>query len=181
MEYFIERCRRSNQHKSREFWYNSRVSRKRDSLFDIVPNIGKSVRPNFQCLEYRPEALVEWRVPTPPHSTATGKTPKDAHGAPARREGRSPLRPIHDRHFGELRKRIRRPQHIRNISVLGFVAKPLTFHNEKLNAMVRRVSSTRRTLFSCFSLRFLAAPATKRNFEGAPLFFSAPKRRHPVR
>ena len=181
MEYFIERCRRSKQHKSREFWYNSRVSRKRDSLFDIVPNIGKSVRPNFQCLEYRHEALVGRRVPTPPHSTATGKTPRDAHGAPARREGRSPLRPIHDRHFGELRKRIRRPQHIRNISVLGFVAKPLTLHNEKPNTMVRRVAITRRTLFSCFSLRFLAAPATKQGFEGAPRFFSAPKRRHPVR
>ena len=129
MEYFIERCRRSNQHKSREFWYNSRVSRKRDSLFDIVPNIGKSVRPNFQCLEYRPEALVEWRVPTPPHSTATGKTPKDAHGAPARREGRSPLRPIHDRHFGELRKRIRRPQHVRD-SVLVLPRKPLLSTDE---------------------------------------------------
>ena len=85
------------------------------------------------------------------------------------------------RRSGELRKRIRRPQHIRNISVLGFVAKPLTLHNEKPNAMVRRVAITRRTLFSCFSLRFLAAPATRRDFEDAPLFFSAPKRRHPVR
>ena len=73
--------------------------------------------------------------------------------------------------FGELRKRIRRPQHIRNISVLGFVAKPLTFHNEKPDTMVRRVSFTRRALFSCFSLRFLAAPATRRDFEGAPLSF----------
>jgi len=85
--------------------------------------------------------------------------------------------------FEELWKRARRPQQVphswrkprrgtvRN-SVLGFVAKPLTFHNEKLNTMVRRVSFTRRTLFSCFSLRFLAAPATRRNFEGSPLLFS---------
>ena len=84
------------------------------------------------------------------------------------------------RRSGELRKRIRRPQHIRNISVLGFVAKPLTLHNEKPNAMVRRVAITRRTLFSCFSLRFLAAPATRRDFEDAPLFFSASKRRCSV-
>lgn len=181
MEHFIERCQHGSQHESKNFCYNTPVSRKRDSLFDIVPNSTKSVRPNFHCLEYRPEALVEWRAPTPPHSTATGKTPRDAHGAPARREGRSPLRPIHDRHFGELRKRIRRPQHVRNISVLGFVAKPLTLHNEKPNTMVRRVAITRRTLYSCFSLRFLEAPATRRDFEGAPLFFSAPKRRHPVR
>ena len=68
-------------------------------------------------------------------------------------------------------------QNIRN-SVLGFVAKPLTFHNEKPDTVVRRVVSTRRTLFSSFSSRFLAAPATKRDFEGAPLSFSAPKRRH---
>ena len=59
---------------------------------------------------------------------------------------------------------------IRN-SVLGLVAKPLTFPNEKPNTMVRRVSYTRRTLFSCFSLRFLEAPATRRNSEGAPLSF----------
>ena len=65
-------------------------------------------------------------------------------------------------------------------SVLGLVAKPLTFPNEKPNTMVRRVSFTRRTLFSCFSLRFLEAPATRRNSEGAPLSFSAPKRQHPV-
>ena len=115
MGHFIERCRRSGQHKSRGFWYNLRVSCKRDSLFDIVPNSGKLVRPNSHCLEYRPEASVGWRVPTPPHPTATGKTPDgDARGASARREGRTPLRPIHDRHSGELRKRIRRPQHVRN-------------------------------------------------------------------
>ena len=35
-------------------------------------------------------------------------------------------------------------------------------------------------LLSCFSFRFLAAPTTKWDFEGAPLSFSAPKRRHPV-
>ena len=163
MGHFIERCQRRGQHKSRGFWYNLRISRKRDSLFDIIPNIRKLVRPEFRCLEYRPEVAM-----------MKGKTSDgDARGASARREGRSPLRPIHDhdRHSGELRKRILRPQHVRN-SVLGFVAKPLTLHNEKPSTMVRRVAFTRRALYSCFSLRLLAAPATRRNFEGAPLFFS---------
>lgn len=38
---------------------------------------------------------------------------------------------------------------IRN-SVLGFVVKPLTFHNEKPSTMVRRVASTRRALYLVF-------------------------------
>ena len=59
---------------------------------------------------------------------------------------------------------------IRN-SVLGFVVKPLTFHNEKPDTMVRRVVTMRRALFSRFSLRFLAAPTMRRGFEGAPLSF----------
>ena len=111
-----------------------------------------------------------------------GRHPAPAIGPkPVWADGKTPVGRNHRaRRSGELRKRIRRPQHIRNISVLGFVAKPLTLHNEKPNAMVRRVAITRRTLFSCFSLRFLAAPATRRDFEDAPLFFSASKRRCPV-
>ena len=35
-------------------------------------------------------------------------------------------------------------------SVLGFVVKPLTFHNEKPSTMVRRVASTRRALYLVF-------------------------------
>lgn len=105
------------------------------------------------------------------HAPAIGQKPVWA-------DGKTPVgRDYRARRSGELRKRIRRPQHVRNISVLGFVAKPLTLHNEKPNTMVRRVAITRRTLFSCFSLRFLAAPATRRDFEGAPHFFSASKRR----
>ena len=56
---------------------------------------------------------------------------------------------------------------------IGFVVKPLTFHNERPDTVVRRVTSTRRALPSCFSLRFLAAPTTRHDFEGAPLFFRA--------
>ena len=126
MEYFREYRPHTGQHKSREFWYNLRVSRKRDSLFDIVPNIGKSIRPNFQCLEYRPEALVERRVPTPLQPTATGKTPvgRDDLIAPPMvgRDHRA-------RRSGELRKRIRRPQHVRN-SVLVLPRKPLLSTDE---------------------------------------------------
>ena len=111
-----------------------------------------------------------------------GRHPAPAIGPkPVWADGKTPVGRNHRaRRSGELRKRIRRPQHIRNISVLGFVAKPLTLHNEKPNAMVRRVAITRRTLFSCFSLRFLAEPATRRDFEDAPLFFSASKRRCSV-
>ena len=61
-------------------------------------------------------------------------------------------------------------QQLRN-SVLGFVVKPLTFHNEKPGTMVRRVIFMRRALFSRFSLRFLAAPTMRRGLEGAPLSF----------
>ena len=61
-------------------------------------------------------------------------------------------------------------QQLRN-SVLGFVAKPLTLHNEKPDTMARRVVIMRRALFSRFSLGFLEAPATRRGFEGAPLSF----------
>ena len=35
-------------------------------------------------------------------------------------------------------------------SVLGFVVKPLTFHNERPNTMVRRVASTRRAFYLVF-------------------------------
>ena len=56
-------------------------------------------------------------------------------------------------------------------SVLGFVVKPLTFHNEKPDTKLRRVIFMRRALFSRFSLRFLAAPTMRRGFEGAPLSF----------
>ena len=72
-----------------------------------------------------------------------------------------------DRGAGNSRKGLRQ---LRN-SVLGFVVKPLTFHNEKPDTMVRRVVTMRRALFSRFSLRFLAAPTMRRGFEGAPLSF----------
>lgn len=152
-------------HKREIFWYIIHVSCERSDLIFVIGSQTLH-RPILQCLEsLRAGAFVRRPKPRQRGFAKTATTVGRDHRA---------------RRSGELRKRIRRPQHIRNISVLGFVAKPLTLHNEKPNTMVRRVAITRRTLFSCFSLRFLAAPATRRDFEGAPLFFSAPKRRCPV-
>ena len=148
--------------KRRHICYNSSDPQKRDeSIFDrggrqTAPAAGP--KPG-SCVPR--DRIGRAACPHAAASTAEGKTLGGARVPRARLPK-------------ELRKRIRRPQHVRNISVLGFVAKPLTLHNEKPNTMVRRVAITRRTLLSCFSLRFLAAPATRRDFEGAPLFFSAP-------
>ena len=166
-------------HKREEFWYNINVLRERDDLiFDIGLLAGRSRRKLIHSV-CEASGLVRSRIGQNPSSAVLIKPPPtegcDEHIAPPMVGSRVPR----DRRPGELRKRIRRPQQVRN-SVLGFVAKPLTLHNEKPNTMVRRVAITRRTLFSCFSLRFLAAPATRRDFEGAPHFFSAPKRRCPV-
>ena len=156
-------------HKREEFWYNINVLRERDDLiFDIGLLAGRSQRKLIHSV-CEASGLVRSRIGQNPGSAASTR-PRTSVGSRVPR----------DRRPGELRKHIRRPQHVRNISVLGFVAKPLTLHNEKPNTMVRRVAITRRTLFSCFSLRFLAAPATRRDFEGAPHFFSAPKRRCPI-
>ena len=156
-------------HRREIFWYNISVPQGRSDLFfdigsrilqrrsDLLCNVLETFGRAHPCASQNPGIAVSIKPP-----------PMVGRDHRARRPG-------------ELRKRIRRPQHMRYISVLGFVAKPLTFRNEKPDTTVRRVSFTRRTLFSCFSLRFLEAPATKRDFEGAPLFFSAPKWRHPVR
>ena len=167
-------------HKRKFFCYNIGVPRKRGDLFFVIGSLTLHRRSDLFCNV--------WRTFGPAHPCAGQNPGRAVSIKPPPTVGRekivvSPLagRDHRARRSRELRKRIRRPQHVRNISVLGFVAKPLTLHNEKPNTMVRRVAITRRTLLSRFSLRFLAAPATRRDFEGAPLFFSAPKRQHPVR
>ena len=90
----------------------------------------------------------------------------------AKSQGQNPARK-----GGGLRRRIRRPQHLRN-SVLGFVAKPLTCLNEKTGYGDASHVPHAAYPYSRLSFRFLAAPATRRNFKDAPLYFSAPKRRH---
>ena len=161
-------------HKREIFWYNISVPHERG---DLIFDIGSQTlhrRSDLLCNVCRTFGLVHSCIGQNPGSAVLEKPPPTVETAFNRRLPLVGSRVPRDRRPGEPRKRIRRPQHVRNISVLGFVAKPLTLHNEKPSTMVRRVAITRRTLFSCFSLRFLAAPATRRDFEGAPLFFSAP-------
>ena len=66
-------------------------------------------------------------------------------------------------------------QQLRN-SVLGFVVKPLTFHNEKPDTKVRRVIFMRRALFPRFSLRFLEAPTMRRGLRVRRFYFFRAKR-----
>ena len=114
--------------KRRHICYNSSVPQKRDeSIFDIV---GRQTAPAAgpkpgSCVPR--DRIGRAACPHAAASTAEGKTLGGARVPRARLPE-------------ELRKRIRRPQCIRN-SVLGFVAKPLTFPNEKPNTMVRRVVS----------------------------------------
>ena len=180
MGHFIERHQRTYQHKSREIWYNSRVSCKRDSLFDIVPGSGKSVRPDFRGLKYRPEALTGRLDPWPPRLGATGKTPvgRDDLIAPPlvgaafhRRPPTVVLRVPRDRLSGELRKRIRRPQHVRD-SVLVLPRKPLLSRTRQEYGVASYGNHAAQPLFLCF-VQARSGASRKQGFEGAPLFFSA--------
>ena len=114
--------------KRRHICYNSSVPQKRDeSIFDIGGRqTATAVGPKpGSCVPH--DRIGRAACPHAAASTAEGKTLVGARVPRARLPK-------------ELRKRIRRPQCIRN-SVLGFVAKPLTFPNEKPNTMVRRVVS----------------------------------------
>ena len=121
---------------------------------------------NSQSSRYRAEAMV-WSC-----------IPCDRRQSRGQNLGKPQLGEWASRPFTKRRKAAERGagtsykglQQLRN-SVLGFVVKPLTFHNEKPGTMVRRVIFMRRALFSRFSLRFLAAPTMRRGLEGAPLFF----------
>ena len=114
--------------KRRHICYNSSVPQKRDeSIFDIggrqiAPAVGPKPGSRIQR-----DRIGRAACPHAAASTAEGQN-----------LGRVAL--VATALPKELRKRIRRPQCIRN-SVLGFVVKPLTFPNEKPNTMVRRVVS----------------------------------------
>ena len=56
---------------------------------------------------------------------------------------------------------------------IGFRGKASNFSERKTEYDGASRGITRRTLFSCFSSRFLEAPATRWDFEGAPLSFCA--------
>ena len=134
------------QHKSNEICYNIYVVRKRGELIFDIGSGDKTVLDCFVALEPSARSTGRARSQSAPYRGWTAK-PR------ASRADKAAERGAEESHPGL--------RHVRN-SVLGFVAKPLTFHNEKPNTMVRRVAITRRTLFSCFSLRLLAAPATRR-------------------
>ncbi len=153
----------------RIFCYNDRVPQKWDALiFDMGFLVAKTGQTCFR--KRGTTSPTSWTRSCPQPPPSRGQNLREGRACRDRKVGRVAPRPPTVPE--ELWKRIRRLQHVRN-SVLCLVAKPLTFHNENPNTMVRRVSFTRRILFSCFSLRFLAAPATRRNSEGAPLFFRA--------
>ena len=125
--------------KHQHICYNSFVPQKRDeSIFDIG---GRQVAPAVgpkpgSCIPR--DCIGRAACPHAAAFTAEGKTLGGCVSSRAAMVGRVAPRP--PTNLKELRKRIRRPQCIRN-SVLGFVAKPLTFPNEKPNTMVRRVVS----------------------------------------
>ena len=137
--------------KRRHICYNSSVPQKRDeSIFDrggrqIAPAVGPKPR---SCVPR--DRIGRAACPHAAAPTAEGQNlgrvalvATDWVGRVAPRPPTGPTvgaRVPRARLPKELRKRIRRPQCIRN-SVLGFVAKPLTFPNEKPNTMVRRVVS----------------------------------------
>ena len=138
---------------SRNFCYNSTVPHERvTTIFDIG---GRQIAP---ATGLKPMA---WsRVPR--DRSCGGRQNLGILGEWA-------FRPFKNQSRGAGKAR-KAPSTLRN-SVLGFVVKPLTFHNEKPNTMVRRVVIHAACLLPCFSLRFLAAPTTKWDFEGAPLSF----------
>ena len=124
--------------KRRHICYNSPVPQKRDeSIFDIG---GRQTAP---AAGPKPGSCVPRdRIGRAacPHAAAFTAEGKTLGGRVSSRAAAVGARVPRARLPKELRKRIRRPQCIRN-SVLGFVAKPLTFPNEKPNTMVRRVVS----------------------------------------
>ena len=102
-------------------WYNVRIPYTRDELiFDIDRETGTEVVYSFPG--HRPEVTGRVVAPRPPPRNGRARLPS---APPPATSG------------------------TRN-SVLGFVVKPLTFHNEKPSTMVRRVVSTRRALFLVF-------------------------------
>ena len=141
---------------SRNFCYNSTVPHERvTTIFDIG---GRQIAP---ATGLKPMA---WsRVPR--DRSCGGRQNLGILGEWA-------FRPFKNQSRGAGKAR-KAPSTLRN-SVLGFVVKPLTFHNEKPDTMVRRVLFMRRALFSRFSLRFLAAPTTRRGLRVRR--FSFPRR-----
>ena len=124
-----------------------------------------------QSSRYRAEAMVRSCIPCDRRQSRSQNLRKPQLGEWASR----PLtkrRKAADRGVGDSHKGLHQ---LRN-SVLGFVVKPLTFHNEKPDTKVRRVIFMRRALFSRFSLRFLEAPTMRRGLRVRRFYFFRAKR-----
>lgn len=130
----------------RIFCYNGGVPQKRDALIFDMGFLAAET--GLTCFRKRGTIRpTSWTRGCPQPPPSRGQNLREGRACRDRKVGRvAPQPPTVPE---ELWKRIRRPQHVRN-SVLGFVVRPLTFHNEKPSAMVRRVVSTRRTLYLVF-------------------------------
>ena len=147
-------------HKREDFWYNINVLRERDDLiFDIGLLAGRSRRKLIHSV-CEASGLVRSRIGQNPGSAALIKPPPmvgcDEHIAPPMVGSRLPR----DRRPGELRKRIRRPQQVRN-SVLVLPRKPLLSRTRQ-NTVLRRMAIMRRNLFSYASSRLVVVPLGNR-------------------
>ena len=118
-----------SQHGSKQFCYNTSVSLKRDLLFDIggrhpAPAIGpKPIWVDGKTPVGRDDPIA------PPRGVAETHPPPTVETAFNRRLPLVGSRVPRDRRPGEPRKRIRRPQHVRN-SVLVLPRKPLLSTDE---------------------------------------------------
>ena len=110
-----------------------------------------------------------------------GRHPAPAIGPkPVWADGKTPVGRNHRvRRSRELRKRIRRPLHVRNISVLVLPRKPLLSRTRQEYGVAPHGNHAAQPLFLCF-VQARSGTSRKQGFEGAPLFFSASKRRHTL-
>ena len=104
-----------------------------------------------QSFRHRAEAMVGSRIPRDRHQSEGQNLGKPQLGewasCPFTKRRTAAKRGAGNSHKGL--------QQLRN-SVLGFVVKPLTFHNEKPDTKVRRVIFMRRALFSRFFVKVLS-------------------------
>lgn len=153
-------------HKIKFFCYNIGVPRKRGDLIFVIGSPTLHRRSDLFCNV--------WRTFGPAHS-CVGQNPG---GAALIKPPQMVGRDHRARRSGELRKRIRRPRHARN-SVLVLPRKPLLSRTRQEYGVAPYGNHAAQPLFLCF-VQARSGASRKQGFEGAPLFFSAPKRRHPV-
>ena len=147
-------------HKREIFWYNISVPHERG---DLIFDIGSQTlhrRSDLLCNVWRTFGLVHSCIGQNPGSAVLEKPPPTVETAFNRRLPLVGSRVPRDRRPGELRKRIRRPQHVRN-SVLVLPRKPLLSRTRQ-NTVLRRMAIMRRNLFSYASSRLVVVPLGNR-------------------